>query len=66
MRNAYNILVGQPVGERPLGRPTRAFKDNVKVDSEGIEYSGVDWINLTQDMTRNMVILSMVLIFRVP
>jgi len=25
MRNAYKILVGRPVGRRPLGRPRRLY-----------------------------------------
>jgi hypothetical protein len=29
---AYNILVGKPVGNRPLGRPRRRWVDNIKMD----------------------------------
>jgi hypothetical protein len=36
MRNAYNILVGKPEGKRPLGRPRRRWKDNVRMDLRGI------------------------------
>jgi hypothetical protein len=32
MRNAYTILVGKPEGKRPLGRPRRRWKDNIKMD----------------------------------
>jgi hypothetical protein len=31
-RNAYRILVGKPEGNRPLGRPRRRWKDNIKMD----------------------------------
>jgi hypothetical protein len=31
-RNAYRILVGKPEGKRPLGRPTRRWVDNIKID----------------------------------
>jgi hypothetical protein len=31
-RNAYRILVGKPEGKRPLGRPRRKWKDNIKMD----------------------------------
>jgi hypothetical protein len=31
-RNAYRILVGKPEGKRPLGRPTRRWVDNIKMD----------------------------------
>jgi hypothetical protein len=30
--NAYRILVGQPEGKRPLGRPRRRWVDNIKLD----------------------------------
>jgi hypothetical protein len=29
-RNAYRILVGNPEGKRPLGRPRRRLRDNIK------------------------------------
>jgi hypothetical protein len=32
VRGAYNILVGRPEGRRPLGRPTRRWKENIKMD----------------------------------
>jgi hypothetical protein len=31
-RNAYRILVGKPEGNRPLGRPRRWRKENIKMD----------------------------------
>jgi hypothetical protein len=31
-RNAYRILLGKPIGKRPLGRPRRTWVDNVKMD----------------------------------
>jgi hypothetical protein len=31
-RNAYRILVGNPEGKRPLGRPKRRWVDNIKMD----------------------------------
>jgi hypothetical protein len=31
-RNAYKILVGNPEGKRPLGRPRRRWVDNIKMD----------------------------------
>jgi hypothetical protein len=32
MTNAFNILVGKPEGKRPLGRPTRRWEDNIRMD----------------------------------
>jgi hypothetical protein len=31
-RNAYRILVGNPEGKRPLGRPRRRWVNNIKMD----------------------------------
>jgi hypothetical protein len=31
-RNVYMILVGNPEGKRPLGRPRRRWVDNIKMD----------------------------------
>jgi hypothetical protein len=36
-RNAYRILVGKPEGNRTLGRPTRKWMDNIKMDLREIE-----------------------------
>jgi hypothetical protein len=41
-RNAYEILVGQPEGKRPLGRPRRGWVDNIKINLREIGWSGMD------------------------
>jgi hypothetical protein len=48
-RNAYRILVGESVGQRPLGRPRRRWEDNIRMDFGDIEWDGMDWIDLAQD-----------------
>jgi hypothetical protein len=48
-RNSYRILVGKPEGNRPLGRPRRRWKDNIKTDLREIGWGGMDWIHLAQD-----------------
>jgi hypothetical protein len=47
--NAYGILVGNPEGKRPLGRPRRRWVDNNKMDLGDIGWDGMDWIDLAQD-----------------
>jgi hypothetical protein len=49
IRNVYKILVGKPEGMRPLGRPTRRWEDNIRMDFREIGWEGMDWIHLTQD-----------------
>jgi hypothetical protein len=31
-RGFYRVLVGTPVGKRPLGKPRRRWEDNIKMD----------------------------------
>jgi hypothetical protein len=51
-RNAYRILLGKPEGRRPLGRPRLMRVGNVKIDFKGIEWDGMDWMDLAQDRDR--------------
>jgi hypothetical protein len=50
--NVYRSLVGKPEGKRPLGRPSRRWRDNIKMDVLGIGLSVEDWIGLAQDRYR--------------
>jgi hypothetical protein len=51
-RNAYRILVGNPEGKRPLGRPRRRWVDNINIDLRQIGWDGMDWIDLAQNRNR--------------
>jgi hypothetical protein len=44
VRNAYTVLGGKPEGDRPLGRPRRRWKNNIKVYRKEIEFWFVDWV----------------------
>ena len=33
-RSAFKIFTGKPTGKRPLGRPRRRWKDNIRMDLE--------------------------------
>jgi hypothetical protein len=45
-RNVYIILVGKPEGKRPLGRPRRRWKDNIRMDLGEMGWEVVDWMHL--------------------
>jgi hypothetical protein len=41
--NAYRILMGNPEGRRPLGRPRHRWVDNIKMDLREI---GSIWLRI--------------------
>jgi hypothetical protein len=41
--------VGEPGGQKPLGRPRSRWVDNIKMDLGEIRWGGEDWIDLAQD-----------------
>jgi hypothetical protein len=65
-RNACRILVGKPEGKRPLGRPTRRWVDNIKMDLREIEWDGMDWIDRVQNRDQWRALVNMVMNLRVP
>ena len=48
----YRVLVGKSDGKRPLGRPRRRWKDDIKIDLREVGCRGVDWIELAPDRDR--------------
>jgi hypothetical protein len=48
MKNAHDILAGNPEGKRPLGTSV-CREDNIIMDLREIRWKGVDWIHLAQD-----------------
>jgi hypothetical protein len=45
-RGVYRVLVGKPVGKRPLGRTRRRCEDNIEMDVYEVGYGSMDWIAL--------------------
>jgi hypothetical protein len=66
MRNTHKILVGKHKGKRPLGRPTRRWKDNIRTDLREIGWERVEWIHLAQDRDQWQALVNMVMNCRVP
>jgi hypothetical protein len=65
-RNVYKLLVGKPVGKRPLGRPRRRWIGNIKMNLLEIGLSVVDWIGLAQDRYRWRAVANAVMSLQVP
>jgi hypothetical protein len=49
IRNVKEILMGKLEGKRPVGRPKRTCKDDIRMDLRGRGWESVDWIQLAQD-----------------
>ena len=64
-RDVCKVLVGKPEGKRPLERPRRIRKDNIKVDFQELGW-GMDWIDLAQDIDRWRAVVNAVMNLRVP
>ena len=62
----YRALVGKREGKRPLGRPRRKWKDNIKMDLQEVGCGVVEWIELAQDRERWRSLVKAVMKYRVP
>jgi hypothetical protein len=65
-RGVYRVLVGRPVGKRPLKRPRRRWEDNIKVDLREMGIDGANWIQLAQDRVQWRFCVNTVMNLRVP
>jgi hypothetical protein len=45
-RGVHRVLVRQPEGKRPLGRPRRRWENNIKMDLQEVEGGRGDWMEL--------------------
>jgi len=65
-RGVHRVLVGNPEGKRPLGRPRRRWEDNIKMDLQEVGGGRGDWMELPQDRDRWWALVSTVRDFQVP
>jgi hypothetical protein len=65
-RNAYRILVGNPEGKRPLGRPKCRWVDNTRMNLTAIGWDAMDWIDVAQDRDQWRALVNTVMNLRVP
>ena len=65
-RDVHKVLVWKPEGRRPLGRPRRRWKDNIKMDLQEVGRGCGNWTDLVQNRDRWRALVSAVMNFRVP
>jgi hypothetical protein len=64
-RGVNKVLVGKPEGKRPLGRPRRRWKDNIKMDLQEVGWGCGDWMEFAKDRDRLRALVSTVMNFGV-
>ena len=58
--------MGKPEGKRPLGRYSRKWKDNIRMDLQEVGCGGMDWFELAQDRDRWRALVTAVMNLRLP
>ena len=64
-RGVHRFLVGKSEGKRPLGRPSRRWEDDIKMDLQEVGGGCGDWMELAQDRDSWRALVSAVMNFRV-
>jgi hypothetical protein len=64
-RGAYRVLVGKSEGKIPLGRLSRRWEDNFKMDVQEVEW-GMDWTDLAVERDRWRAVVEAVMNLLVP
>jgi hypothetical protein len=65
-RGVYRVLVGIPEGKRPLGKPRRWCKDNIRMGLREIGIDEAKWMQLAQDGFHWRTFVNTVMSLRVP
>ena len=65
-RGTHRVLVWKPEGRRPLGRPWRRWKDNIKMNLRGRRMERMDWTELAQGRERWRAFMNAVMKPRMP
>ena len=65
-RDVYKVYFGQPEGKRPLRRPRRRWKDNIKMDLQEVGCGSRNCIDLAQDGDKRRDFVTAVMKLTVP
>jgi hypothetical protein len=58
----YKILVGKPERERRLGKYSRGWEDNIKMDFREIGWEVVEWMQLAQERYQWRAVVNTIII----
>ena len=48
-RSTFKISTGKPTEKRPLGRPRRGWKENIRIDLKGTVINTRNWVHSAKD-----------------
>jgi hypothetical protein len=65
-RDVCRVLVGKPIGRRPLGRSRRRWEDKNTMDLMETGIDGAKWIQLARSRVRSRAFVNTVMSLRVP
>jgi len=65
-RGIFRVLLGNPEGRRPTGRPRRRWQDNIKMGLQKVGCGGMDWIELALHKDRWRALVNAVMNLQVP
>jgi hypothetical protein len=61
MKIVYKILVREPEGKRPCGRPRNGWEDNIRMDLREMGWESVNCMHLAQDRDQWQALVNMVM-----
>jgi len=64
--SALEILTGKPTGKRPLGKPTRRWEGNFRIDLKEISINAGNWFDSILDRDYWRVLVKVALHLLVP
>jgi hypothetical protein len=65
-RSGYRILMEDPEGKRPLGRPRRRWEINIKMDHRETGWDAMDCVDLAQDRDQWRTLVNVVTSLWIP
>jgi hypothetical protein len=65
-RNLYRLSVGKPEGKWQLEEPICRWEDKIKTGVKAIAWSGIDWIDLSNDRDQWRVLMNTIMNPQIP